>query len=130
MPSESAGTVSAARFSLCSKPVHCENVIRLRKEMERAARHPLFGPICLLLLALLMAFVVLHVTHDAAHADDAGELICVAFAIGVLFWRVVAPPLGGPLEYVIHERALPPPRVPCTPSCPADAFSHPVPLLL
>jgi hypothetical protein len=106
-------------------------MIRLRKQMERAARHPLFGPICLLLFALLMAFVVLHVTHDAAHAHEAGDLICVAFAIGVVIWRLGTPSPRPSIEYVILDRALPPPHVHAEPlSRSTRGRPAPVPLLL
>ena len=58
-------------------------MIELRRRLERGLRHPLLGPLCLVLLALMLAFTVMHGAHDQMHA--AGELIiCVAFLIGAI----------------------------------------------
>ena len=58
-------------------------MIELRRKLERGLRHPLLGPLCLVLLALMLAFTVMHGAHDQMHA--AGELvICVAFLIGAI----------------------------------------------
>lgn len=58
-------------------------MIELRRKLERGLRHPLLGPLCLVLLALMLAFTVMHGAHDQMHA--AGELVvCVAFLIGAI----------------------------------------------
>ena len=58
-------------------------MIELRRKLDRGLRHPLLGPLCLVLLALLLAFTVMHGAHDQMH--DVGELIvCVALLIGAI----------------------------------------------
>jgi hypothetical protein len=58
------------------------DVIRLRRQIERGLRHPFVGPLLLLALAVLVAFIALHQTSEtiAGHA----ELICVAIALVLL----------------------------------------------
>src|SRR6266496_3263259 len=57
-------------------------VIALRRTIERGVRHPLLGPLCLILLALLLAFTVVHGAHDHIHE---GELVvCIAFLISAV----------------------------------------------
>lgn len=57
-------------------------MIALRRQIERGIRHPVLGPLCLVLFALLLAFMVIHGAHDQIHE---GELmICVAFLIGAI----------------------------------------------
>ena len=57
-------------------------VIALRRTIEQGVRHPLLGPLCLILLALLLFFTVVHGAHDQIHE---GELVvCIAFLITVL----------------------------------------------
>lgn len=57
-------------------------MIALRRQIERGIRHPVLGPFCLLLLALLLAFTVIHATHDQIHSHEL--VICVAFLLGAL----------------------------------------------
>lgn len=58
-------------------------MIELRRRLERGLRHPLLGPLCLIVLALILAFTVMHGAHDQMQA--AGELFaCVAFLIGAI----------------------------------------------
>jgi hypothetical protein len=59
-----------------------DSVIALRRIIERGVRHPVLGPLFFLLLALLLAFTVVHGAHDQIHE---GELIvCVAFLLGAI----------------------------------------------
>ena len=57
-------------------------MIALRRLIERGIRHPLLGPLCLILLALLLAFTVIHGAHDQIHQ---GELVvCIALLIAAV----------------------------------------------
>ena len=59
------------------------SVIELRRKLDCGLRHPLLGPFCLILLALILVFTVVHGAHDQMH--DAGELMaCVAFLLGAI----------------------------------------------
>jgi hypothetical protein len=55
-------------------------VIRLRSILERGRAHPVLGPILLVLLVLLLAFVFLHIVQEGV--ENATELgaMCVAIA--------------------------------------------------
>lgn len=92
-------------------PVGSSNVqavIQLRRRLERGIRHPVVGPLLILLLAVLLAMTVMHETHESIGGDP-GEF-CVAL-VGVLlalltfvvqivaFAHVLAPTLSrGPPE--------------------------------
>ena len=53
-------------------------MIRLRRTLERGRAHPVFGPIVLLVLVLLLVLVSLHAALDGqAAATDVGAL-CLA----------------------------------------------------
>jgi hypothetical protein len=93
-------------------------VIALRRNIERGVRHPLLGPLCLVLLALLLTFTVIHGAHDQMHGGDA-LLVCVAFLIGAIVslafprLRMVAvliprPARGPPAR--VRARRVPSPR--------------------
>lgn len=57
--------------------------------IERGVKHPLLGPLCLILLALLLAFTVIHGAHDQLH--ESGDLVvCLAIVIALLLSFVVA----------------------------------------
>jgi len=93
-------------------------MIRLRQQIERGLRHPVVGPLLLILLAVLVVFIALHETSEsiAGHV----ELICVAIAIVLLaavslvqVLHVATRPLGtnpsrGPPP---ADRRLWPPRI-------------------
>lgn len=57
-------------------------MIRLRQQIERGLRHPLVGPLLLLLLAVLVVFIALHETSEGI-AGHVG-LFCVALALVLL----------------------------------------------
>lgn len=57
-------------------------MIRLRQQIERGLRHPVVGPLLLLLLAVLVVFIALHETSESVAVHV--ELICVALAIVLL----------------------------------------------
>ncbi len=63
-------------------------MIRLRKSIQAGLRHPILGPLVLLLLALLLAFVVLHAIEDGI----AGELFACVFAAAAVIRLVTRPP--------------------------------------
>jgi hypothetical protein len=62
-------------------------VIELRRKLDRGLRHPVLGPILLILLALLMAMTVLHAVQDGH--DAATELGAICFAILTILGPVV-----------------------------------------
>lgn len=54
-------------------------VIALRRNIERWRRHPIIGPILIVLLVVMLAFVFLHESHEQI-AAEVGEL-CVGIAL-------------------------------------------------
>lgn len=81
-------------------------MIRLRQQIERGLRHPVVGPLLLLLLAVLVVFTALHETSEgiAGHV----ELICVALAMVL----IAALPLAKALRLTIQPRGANPSRAP------------------
>lgn len=104
-------------------------MIALRRRIERGIRHPVLGPLCLVLLALLLAFMVIHGAHDQIHE---GELmVCVAFLISAIV-SLVMPRLREVVAIAPRQARGPPPRArrvaqPVLARCFASA---PVPLRL
>lgn len=58
----------------------CVVVIRLRWQIERGLRHPVVGPLLVLLLALLIAFTILHQTSERV----VGHVDLITFAIALV----------------------------------------------
>ena len=54
-------------------------MIKLRRFLERGVRHPVWGPLLLLLLVVLLALIAMHEGSES-FATDLGEL-CVGIAI-------------------------------------------------
>ena len=52
-------------------------MIPLRQALERGRRHPVLGPILLILLALLLAMVFLHATGDGHDAITEVGVMCM-----------------------------------------------------
>lgn len=57
-------------------------MIRLREAIERGLRHPIAGPVLLLLLAVLVVFTAMHQTTETSPGDAA--LACAALALALL----------------------------------------------
>lgn len=58
-------------------------MIRLRSSFERTCKHPVLGPLAILLLAVLLSVLFLHVAHEGLHAPaalDAGTTFCFGLA--------------------------------------------------
>lgn len=55
-------------------------MIRLRYILERGRAHPIFGPILLILLVLLLAMVFLHIAYEGMDAAAGLGAMCVGFA--------------------------------------------------
>lgn len=53
-------------------------MIRLRQALERGRKHPVLGPILLVLLALLLALVFLHAAVDGHDAATEVSALCIA----------------------------------------------------
>lgn len=104
-------------------------MIALRRSIERGVRHPVFGPLCLILLGLLLAFTVMHGAHDQMH--ESGELIvCLAILISAVL-SLVLPQLPVMRVVVMHESRGPPSRSPQTLFLPRSALrAAPIPLRL
>ena len=85
-------------------------MIRLRRMLERGRRHPLLGPIVIVLLVLLLAMVCLHAAHEGW--DGAVELgaICIGFVtiLGALVSQRFGS--GAPALVVRRSFARGPPR--------------------
>ena len=104
-------------------------MIELRRKLERGLRHPLLGPLCLLLLALLLAFTVMHGAHDQMH--DAGELVvCVAFLLGAIVSLAMPRLFDGVVTAMRAPRGPPPALAPRSHPHPRSYASHSVPLRL
>jgi hypothetical protein len=65
-------------------------MMRLRSEIERGARHPIVGPLLIVLLAVLIAFTVMHEGNEAT-GGQIGEL-CVGIALTLLAIIAFRPP--------------------------------------
>lgn len=61
-------------------------MIRLRQSIERGLRHPVLGPLLLLLLGLVLAFMVFHAIE---HGVEGQLFACVLFAAAALRLVVV-----------------------------------------
>lgn len=56
-------------------------LIRLRRTLERGRKHPILGPIVLVLLVLLLAMVFLHAAYDDHGAAPETGFVCLAIVI-------------------------------------------------
>ena len=103
-------------------------MIELRRRIERGVRHPVLGPLCLILLALLLAFTVMHGTHDQIHE---GELIvCIAFLITALV-VLIHPRLRVTHVAILRSSRAPPADVPrAVPAARIQFRAAPIPLRL
>ena len=83
-------------------------MIRLRCLIERGCAHPVLGPILLLVLLLMLAFLFLHFAEDGHGAESFGGL-CVALAaiIGSLVVVPSARPSGKPASSGRTDRGPP-----------------------
>lgn len=86
-------------------------MIRLRQLIDRGRRHPLLGPLVILLLVLLIALTMLHEGHESVTGDVG--VLCVGIALLLMtavvlasvapFMRLVAAALAarGPPAYLV-----------------------------
>ena len=70
-------------------------MIRLRQSIEAGLRHPLLGPVLLLLLALLLVFVIFHTVEHGVEGllFSCAILVAVALRLVVVLgrtWRAAA----------------------------------------
>lgn len=63
-------------------------MIRLRVAIERGLRHPVLGPLLVIVLAVMLVMVIFHTTNDQLH--KAGLLLCAA--VMLLVAVVLLPP--------------------------------------
>lgn len=95
-------------------------MIRLRQSIEAGLRHPLWGPLLLVFLAVILAFVALHAIEDGAEGLLFTCAIIAAAGLRLLVvvlgrtWLATAhePPLFGRAPPRRTLRLLPPSRVP------------------
>src|SRR5262245_42983483 len=99
-------------------------MIALRRKLQRAAQHPLLGPVVLLLLALLLVFTALHATHDQMHSDDL--IVCVAFVLLALSSLLRKPP--SIFRSIVQLESRGPPN-PATPAAVSARLGTPRPPL-
>jgi hypothetical protein len=82
-------------------------VIALRRRLERASRHPLLGPLVILLLMLLVAVTIAHGTHDQI-AEEGLTCVAIAFTLVALVGSLLRrPPLLRATS--VESRGPPPP---------------------
>lgn len=101
-------------------------MIRLRQSLDAGLRHPLLGPLLLLVLALLLSFLFLHV---AEHELERLLLTCAVLAAVAL--RLVLAPEGRltPIRPIpaTTRRGSPPPAVArAMPPPPSAVFALPL----
>lgn len=87
-------------------------MIRLNRLIERGRRHPVLGPLLVLLVVLLLVLTMVHEGHESV-AADAG-LLCVGIAL-LLMVTTLAPPRR---RFVVFVDASTPGRGP--PVVPVD----------
>jgi hypothetical protein len=107
-------------------------VIRVLGRLERDLRHPVRARLWLGVFSVMVALVVAHVAHDIAHAEHAGELVCIAFAVGAVVRRLVSPPERFRDDFPVLGGAVPRPTsiVGPAPVVSTRASPAPAPLLL
>lgn len=97
-------------------------MIRLRAAIDRSLRHRWAGPVLLVLLAVLFALMLCHLTIDAVLEGGVTCLVLVVVLVRVL----VAPP--GRITRVAHARGLRrgrgSPRAPAVTAL-RPSFAHP-----
>ena len=93
-------------------------VLALRRTINRGVRHPVFGPLCLILLALLVVFTVIHGAHDQIH--EGKLIVCVSFLISAIvslvlprlpLIRLVAVRSSRAPPFVLFDTSAPPGRL-------------------
>jgi hypothetical protein len=85
-------------------------MMSLRRRLERAARHPIIGPLVVVFLVLLMVLTIVHGTHDQL-AEDGLACVGITFALMALARLVI---IAEPLLVVVavaSDRAPPIRRV-------------------
>jgi hypothetical protein len=94
-------------------------VIRLRQSLEAGLRHPLLGPLLLLFLGLILAFVVLHTIEHGAEGLLLACVVVAAISLRLVVvlgrtWRAATDqlPLFGRAPPKGAVRRLPPSRIP------------------
>ncbi len=67
-------------------------MIRVREILERGRRHPVVGPLVLILLVLLLAMTFVHGAHDSEHMVVEFGGVCMALVtfLGVLLMRSIS----------------------------------------
>lgn len=84
-------------------------MIRLRQTLERWRRHPVLGPLVLVVLALLLVVVFLHAAHEGFDgATTVGGFCFVVVAVlGAMLLDGVRRLVPMPVSRVVRERGPP-----------------------
>lgn len=69
-------------------------MIRLRRHIERGLRHPVVGPLLLLLLAVLVVFTALHEMSEGLPGDAAMACVAIALVLMTIIPLTGLPPLA------------------------------------
>jgi hypothetical protein len=81
-------------------------MIRLRRFLERATKHPVLGPVALLLLALVLALVLVHAAADQALEADT-VVVCLALTALVVVVLIPRRPIVQTPALAVPARAPP-----------------------
>jgi hypothetical protein len=84
-------------------------MIRLRLRIERGMRHPVVGPLLVVLVALMLVFVGLHGSHDSHDLATELSAVCLGLVslLGVLLLIRVGRAAPAPVMLVRMGRAPP-----------------------
>ena len=91
------------------RSVTLARVIRMHQSLERGRRHPILGPLLLLLLVGLLALTVLHETSESS-SSGIGEL-CIGIVLVLLTAVLGAPARRAPSVLVVVAAIRGPPRI-------------------
>lgn len=98
-------------------------MIRLNQHIERWRRHPLIGPVLILLVVVVMALVAIHEGHEALDTDVGALCVGLVFILLAAITTLLRPPAATSRRVVLLSRGPPrqpserPANAPLVPSC-------------
>ena len=82
-------------------------MIRLRRTLERSWAHPVLGPILLIVVALLLAFLVVHAFHQDAIGAIGALCVAIVAVVGAALLELVPGRLARPVISARGDRGPP-----------------------